>query len=557
MALSSPLGFINDTQDNFKEAELKYKLLRDPIVTPEVVQSNIPWVYEKIELVDTFAYKTNDTIRFKFPRSGLIDPRSVRISFQVRALITSTVADSNLTGYFVSDINSIFRRCTLKCGSQQTIADIDPYNVYARTLSKMAHERQMTLTQRNTFNGCGGSESTPFSTTNTNNRNNYHSGGFTGRPQVLATPRRYMTQVLLGPFTQQKPLYLDPFHDDLVLEYTLDHPSFCAVLTSSGNPLDAPTRFVTMVEVGNPTLHYTRHIITDELHREMQIMIKSSQIKYQYHAHDYYRYPIIPGQKKHVFRIPVSRKWLKYAFAVIRCDKDRDAPQWDSFRTYASIDPTCNSTLALSIPLAYQFAKQSSIKEYQWQYAGQKIPNLPVRVSNTTTAMMNRQTNTPVVGASNTLTQRFDYSTLEYPFVTPGVEAWYMIEQLFLRQKELQLQTYDAAAETTLLPVDPVSPYERLVGSYEDGNITQTQGTTVLTGRVPCNFMMVGQFSEGMYDGSVQALSGGLENESLELHMECVDISSNSVPETSMFIDIFVAYDNILQLAENGILLTN
>jgi UDP-N-acetylglucosamine 2-epimerase len=69
--------------------------------------------------------------------------------------------------------------------------------------------------------------------------------------------------------------------------------------------------------------------------------------------------------------------------------------------------------------------------------------------------------------------------------------------------------------------------------------------------------MMVGSFSETDYEGNMLSASGGIQNESLELHFECVGISDNPTPETSMFLEVYVAYDNIMQLTSSGILLTN
>lgn len=563
MALSSNPGFLNDTQDNYANATLKHSLLTAPVVAPQTVQSNIPWKYEKIELLDSFVYKQNDTIRFSLPRNGLLDPRSLRLSFQVRGLIDGAATPTTLYQVmFAFDMNSIFSRCTIKCSNQQIISDIEPYNVLSRTISKLANEYQMSQTQRCMYSGMGLSTAGFDPTGTGNQRQVYHSPQYVSRPQPLAITRRYMVNVNQGLFAQQKPIFLDAFYNDLVLEFKLDRPSVSTIFgTTSLSLSTTPLPYVSMIEVGNPTLHFTRYLPTPSLQRELSIGLDTSKLGYQFHGHDYFRYPIQAQTKKHVFKIPISRKWLKYAVAFIRCDADRDNSLYSSFRTYASIDPNVNFVLTSSIPLAAKYAKQSTVQHYFWKYGMQSIPEKPVRVSNTTPVFYD--TNGAIVtGPANTATQRFDYSVHQYNHVTPGVEAWYMVEQLFLRHKELQMQLYQPAVEATFLPIDPISPYAILGnGGYDDGAATSAivngQTSPAVLGRIPSHFMMVGLFSESAYEGYMNALSGGIENESLELHFECVGISENPVPETRMYLEVFVAYDNVMQLTSNGILLTN
>lgn len=561
MSLSSNPAFLNDTQDNYANATLKHSLLADPVVAPQTVQANIPWKYEKIELIDSYTYKTNDTIRFTFPRDGLLDPRTLRLSFQVRGLIEGGVLGPPPTLYdaaFTFDINSIFSRCTLKCGRHQVISDIEPYNLLSRTISKMANEYQMLQTQRSIYTGMGSNAG--YNPTSVG-RLNYHSPGNTSRFQPLALPRRYLVNINQGLFAQQKPIFLDAFYDDLVLEFTLDKPTVSTYFSTGNNQINTtPNPLAALLELGNPTLHYTRYIPTPPLQQELSIMLDNSRLAYQFHNHDYYRFNIKAQTKKHVFQIPVSRKWLKYAVAVIRCDADRDASQWSALRTYASIDPNLNPVQTSSITLAAKYAKQSAIQQYFWKYGNQHIPSTPVRVANTTPIYYDAN-GVPITGASAPTTQRFDFSVHQYAHVTPAVEAWYMVEQLFLRHKELQLQLCPLPTDAQFFPIDPHTPYASLAAAGMDdatGN-QQIVGTTGPTanGRIPAHFMMVGLFSESGYEGNVMSMSGGLDNESLELHFECVGISDNTTPETRMFLEVFVAYDNIMQATSNGVILTN
>lgn len=563
MALSSNLGFLNDTQDNYANGSFKYALLTEPVMAPQSVQSNIPWKYEKIELIDSFVYKVNNIIQFKFPRNGLVDPRSLRLSFNVRALITNSGGPSQFSGSFCWDINSVFSRCTLKCGQQQVITDIQPYNLFSRTISRLANEHQSILTQRGNFLGLGPG-TTLYGLAAQNSRFNYHNpGNGSVRPQPLAEPRRYMVPINQGLFAQQKPIYLDAFHDDLVLEFTLDNPTTTAYLSQTNNAITSTNVRITSLEIGCPTLHYTRHIPVPELQLELDAMLANARLSYQFHAHDYFRFPIAARQKRYAFEIPISRQWMKYAVAVIRCDTDRDASQWSALRTYACVDPNTNSSLAgpVLVPNNERWAKQSAIQHYYWRYGSETIPPQPVRVSNAVPIIYDAN-GVPINVASDATVDDFTFPTTRFNHVTPAVEAWYMVEQLFLKHKELQLSMCPAQNESCLEVVDPGTPYINLIGCSEEGDglnpvnfgLAAGAGTN---GRVSSNFMMVGLFSESGYDGTTMAMSGGLENESLQLHFECVGISDNPVPETNMFLEVFVAYDNIMQLTDNGLYLTN
>ena len=555
MAVSSNLGFINDTQDNYANAQLKSLLLDTPINIPATVQSNIPWKYEKIEILDSYVYKTNNVIRFTLPRNGLIDPRSVRFSFQVRALKTPTVAAA---AGFNFDINSVFSRCEIKCGRHSSLIDMQQYNVFSRMISSMATEYQTVLNPRAAMLGVG--RYTPFGQNIAAGRTYYHSHTQSTSLQPLGITRRYMVNINAGLFSQQKPIYLDGFNDDLVIEFTIEDPRNCVYFMHviATNNLTPQVLTGVSVEISNPTLHYTRYMPSPTLYKDISTRVMNGTFAYQYNNYECFKFPIKARTIKHTFTIPVSRKWLKYAVAVIRCDRDREQNQFSALRTYASIDPNTNALLTSNVPRAYRYHKQSAIKQYQWRYVNQYIPEQPVRVLNTNPVFYNP--NGTEVAALPVDFEGPQYTdTLKYNFAGPAVEAWYMVEQLFLKHKELNLQH---ASDGFPVPMDQGSPYWPMICIPEDGVFNSflnvgdsTAGDQI--GRNQGNLMMVGNFSECDYEGKSLALSGGLENEGLQFEFECNGVSDNPTPENDMFLEVFVAYDNILQLMPTGVKLTN
>jgi hypothetical protein len=560
MALSSNQRFLEQMYNNRAQAKLKSSLLAEPVLMSDTVQANIPWKYEKLALEDTFVFGEKKTITFKLPRDGLIDPRSLRLSFNARAVLKSldgtSIGSAPLghTAEFCFDINSIFSECNLLVGRSQILHKQPGYNLFSRTISKFANELQMNLSSRGLFSGMGISTAFSFSGAN-NGRLGYHSSRnvSTGN-QGLEVSRRYMVPINMGLFLQQKPIYLDAFNESLQIEFVLDKADI-AVWTSLTVATAATLIGGYFLEVGYPKLHYTRYLPSPQLKAEINLMVRSNKLNYQYVMWDHSRFSLPSSVMKHTVQIPISRKWLKHSFAVLRCELDNTLA-FNKFRTYSSLDPSSTNGASFAVAADRRYAKQSAIRRYFWKYNSQIIPEKGVDVITPHPRVQAVDINGASVVDANNANTLYPVTTIDDTFQTPGVEAWYFIEQLFLRNKEMQLSICRPAAETVLLPVEISPAFSLSAGGEEATGADQKfigSGGSV-TGRLCNEFMMVGLFSESTYDGTVKSLSGGCENDTLELHIEYNGISENAAPP-QMFLDVFTAYDNILSIHENGYIL--
>jgi hypothetical protein len=537
---------------NYDNVMKMYGLFSNPVVKPVAYSKDIPWQQMKIETAETFSYRENRSIRFTLPRSGLIDPRSIRLSFNCRAMPqTGNITTTTLQhlSAFVFDINSIFSKVSLQVGRGQVLSEQVGYNYITRTMTKFATEAQMNnLSQRSNYGGTGTADG--YSGTTPQGRMGYHgiAGNLTTRYNNMENSRRYLVPIQLGLFIQQRPIVLDPFCEQLELEITLDKGDVAIHHNSAINANIVKY----YVEVGYPTLHFTYFPLNDTpLYKVVDNQLNNNGFSYQFSQWDYNTFTLQSQQRRQRIQIPVFKKWLKYAIAIITCEADKENQAFSSFRTYASLDPTSlfnftfnNTALAIE---QRKNLKRSTIKQYQWIYNKQhKIPEKPCQVCtaddfeaiNTTTGVVVD----PMLNNDFVIVPR---STTANQQTNSGEEAWYMLEQMMLQNKEMLMHMSTGSIEQTFVPYLSSSPYFGAITAGDERDGTKLFGNGTIPGRVCCHFVMTGQFSQAMYDGTMACLAGGTDNETLELEIETNGVTSNPNPP-KMVLHTFVAYDSIM-----------
>lgn len=560
MALNTPSHMLNEVHNNLQNADKMYGLFANPVLKPVEYQSTVPWVQKKIEKPETFTYTENRVIRFTLPRSGLIDPRSIRLSFNCRAVPQDVTTNTTLghQGGFVFDISSIFSRVSLSVGRNQVISDQDGYNYLTRVLSKIGYEYQSTTSHRAQFQGLGSFAG--ISNQVSAGRRYWHSAGPgpSTKTQALDVSRRYLIPLNLGLFNQQRPIVLDPFSEQLELELTLDKGSM-AIIHDLGLTQSTPTYYV---EVGYPTLHFTYFPLSNSpLYKRVDAQLSNNGFSYQHIQWSHNQTQLNSKALKQRISIPINHKWIRYAIACITCEEDQQLQNWSAFRTYATLDPTLTQGAAYNgtnatILTERLNVKRASIKTYQWIYnKHQRFPELPCPVITAPIVpTVNSATGVVIDPPTNAVNAITPVPPIDSTYMAYGEEVWYHIEQLFMANKEMMMgmcldpkEGYFAHYNSTNAGAPPLTATEE-----SDAQNSKVYGTSGIAGRVACNFFMVGNFSQPLYDGTVACLKGGTDNETLELELELNGLTTN-VSTPRMILHTFVAYDNILKVNYQGI----
>jgi hypothetical protein len=561
--MNSNASFVRDTYDNVENATAAYMTLSKPVIKPKVFQNNIPWKQMRIDLDETFTYNENKQFRFKLPRSGLIDPKSIRLSFNCKA--RPDVSDTEISttvshkAAFSFDINSIFSKASLQVGRGRVLCEQPAYNWISRILSKLCTEPQTNLSQRAWMEGlgqCGAiGENAPGA------RLNYHAAApLITKNLSMEVARRYVVPINLGIFMQARPLILDPFSEQLELEFTLDRGDIAPIHDQI--PTTNIGKYYT--EVGYPSLLFTYYPLENtSLYTPMLKQLSSPGFSYQYIQWDYNNFNITSKQQKQVFDIPIFKKYLRHAIAFITCTSDVGSQAYSSFRMYSTLDPTStfgvgyNSSSTAKTERAN--TRNASIKQYQWIYNKNiRIPDEPIGVINTRMFQSyDTRDGTPIdIGAESNVNQHSSIrSVVSDPLVNNGEEAWYHLEQTFLADKSKKMSLSHVVTEGMFCSVHATTDVFGSFTNGEEGNVRLekyygSSGTTV--GRVCSNLMMVGQFSQPLYDGTIGCLSGGTNNETLELEIQLNGVSTADSPPT-MQLHVFVAYDNIVNVTDSGV----
>lgn len=561
----SQASMVNKLASNVDNASQMYLEFSKPVVKPVAFQNNIPWRQMRIDIDETFTYNENKSFRFKLPRSGLIDPRSIRLSFnckcradQGEAKISTTTAHR---ASFSFDINSIFSKVSLQVGRGRVLCEQNAYNWISRFLSKVFVEPQTNLSHRALLEGTG--QTAAIGDNAPGAKLNYHANLPSIQKNLsMEVPRRYITPIQLGIFMQKRPIILDPFSEQLELEFTIDRGDIA--------PFHDQTPTTTIgkyfVEVGYPSLLFTYFPLDNmPLYYPIKKQLQSPGFSYQYLQWDYNTFPMTSKQQKQLFTIPIFKKYIRHAIAFISCNDDLDSQAFSSFRVYNTLEPTSSYSFTFSTTAAAQLErsniKKASIKQYQWLYNKHiRIPDQPIGVTNFRSFPLYDTTTGTVVPSGSEgsgATQSAIRQTISDKHINNGEEAWYHIEQTLLKDKEEKMALSHVVTEGIFMPIMANSDFYGCQTNGEEGNISTSKylgsGGLVL-GRVCSNFFMVGQFSYPLYDGTIGCLSGGSNNETLQLEIELNGVVSDTPnPSPSMQLNVFVAYDNIVNVTEDSV----
>lgn len=494
-----------DISNNLESVAEKYKAFTDPVVMPVAYSDNVPFHFRRLEPDTTnFTYKQNDRINFSFPRIDYLDVSTIRMSFIIRINFTISAT----TSYFPWDISTVFSRVRLLYNEHE-ICNISNYGSLNRVLSTLLDESYLPTTSRSQLNGKFNAitAGVGFKT-----RNAYHASGETGHGTSQGVPRNYLINLDFGVFLQKKMLPLKHLAGNLKIEFTIEDPTKVLIVNSLAN---VPTSAVTM-ELAYPRIMYTDFVMDEGFDNLTIELMKENKLNYQYPSWDFSSFSLDYTQERQVFQIPCKRRFLKYAIAVIKCDADYSFQQ-DSYRQYFSLNP--NFTTDFTCP------KLSSVKQYQWRYQSQLIPDQPVLCF----GFLNPD---PSVGSGNNF-----YTAGTLVNSTPPVEPHYYAELALTRNKFDQLPLGNISTEVDGFPVDPLDP---------NSNIYSPSVGQTATLRKDSLFAMVGIFSRALPDGTMACLDCGVSgNRGLQLELLFNGVQ-NTVTPTPMTLEVYTCFDNIL-----------
>jgi len=482
-------------------------------------------------------YKKGNVIQFTLPQQGLLVPDTLRLFFNLLFEGSSSVTTRR---FFPSmDINNLFSRVTLSYGRTVILEDIQEYG----QLSQLFSVHTKPATRQINRNGVFQAETlTQFHTGVTDTT---QTRPFLHNPQGLSSvafgqaPRRYMVNINLGMFQQEKPIPLLYMNEKLRLDFYLQDQvqKFAFVQAATVN---IPGPVVTDFQLGMPTLRYRVYYPSLQLKDQIFNRISTGRFALQWTSFQHQRFPLSSSQTNQTMIINTFRKRIKYALAVIRSEIDIDDPQADATSTYVSLDPHVPNT-ASSANTVDQ-ARKTSLKEYQWFYNNQAIPSKPVKVLGVHPNYTFNLTTQPTSTLYN----------VDDNYASSGVEAFYYFrETLGLKEhtgptvKDFPWVIQDSWHAGANSPVTT------------QFNLSQQ---TLTDRRAPCSFVIAGKFFDNVTlpDGTVQetTIDGMSLNSNLRLKLLFNGLSGTgspySAPYPQMYLDVWVAYNVVCVINDLG-----
>lgn len=492
-----------DNLNHVKYSEDIVNRMFGPIQIPEAVQQNIPWRSERLKPSNfKSVYNTADEIKFQFPQTGIIDPRTIRLSFNLRISNSS----SSVSGTIVINIQNVFSRARITV-NDITLSDTQEYGFLSRILDCIVSDGgEIQRSPVGQFRGQG-----TLASYDMTQRSNYHGTG--GRTVPYGVPRRYTIPVLHGLLCQDKPLLLDAFKGCLTLGLTVANG--LAFTTHNTTSFTLPFK----VEITSPTLLCTiQDTFSEMLSKQLVAMVKSSRLVYGFDHWEYNRFNLPSTAMRFTASVPIHGKWLKRALAVIRSESDYFSQNLDATQTYDCLNASTGGAGGAFTP------KVTSIKQYQWKYMGTNYPPDPI---------LCHYYNVPELSTLNV-----GYSAIGLTHTTPPTDAWYHLEQAF--NVGHSMYTGDFSNKFGFGHLDPNS------------TSAPTAYFDVVSGnRAPTMFYMVGKFFDIQADGEIRCLSGGNGGEELIL---TIDFNGTSTYTTTpMYLEVFTDYHRIATVHDKGI----
>lgn len=468
-----------------------------------------------------------DTIRFKLPQRGILYPESMELFFNLRGNLLSNFGRF---WAFNNDIRTIFSSCRVLLGRSVVIEDTQEFGVLSQLFYTNNDEAMLSTMNAGYLRGIANERATADLTSGATDRLSYHQAIGTNTLLQASVPRRYMIRLEKGFFGRtQKPIPLDHFQEELILEFRLQSDIF-----SCGYIVSAPSEAAALtldgrnaVEVGRALLRFKVENSHPALTNMISQAIAAGQLRYQWEGFYHQRTPLNILTRTQRIEVPCFRKRIKYALAIIRCETDLTSPYQDATQKYASLDPRVRTDVAV--------ARNTALRQYQWRYNNRLFPETPVDVCHT---RLNEN--------GSTVATSYDYDTTTN-MTSSGAMAYYYLNEV-------------------------LAPGKQLIGSMSrdnpwmimDGNIATVSATGTITTKIsgatggfqtyPCGFIMAGKFGYTSVDGNTRyALDGTQLNTKLELQLDFQDSAlSSPVGAPNMYVDVWVAFDNVLTLMPSG-----
>ena len=481
-------------------------------------------------------YKRGNVIQFILPKTGLLIPDSARLFFN---LLFEGSSSTIRRMYPSTDINNIFSRVTLTYGRTVILEDIQEYGQLSQLFSVYTKPATRQLNRNGVF------QAETLSAFHNGVTDTTHTRPFLHNPQGLSNvamgqaPRRYMVNINLGIFQQEKPLPLMFMNEELRLNFYLqDQVQKFAFVQAGAVNVSGPV--VSEFQLGMPSLRYRVYYPSLQLKNQIFNHISTGRFVLQWTSFQHQRFPLSSSQTNQTMIINTFRKRIKYALAVIRSEIDIDDPQADATSTYVSLDPHVPNTASAASTVDQ--SRRTSLKEYQWFYNNQAIPSQPVKVLGVHPAYTFDKTTQP----TTTL-----YSVDDY-YGSSGVEAFYYFRETlglkkqtgpFVKDNPWVIQdAWHAGADT------PVTT---------QFNLSQQ---TVTDRRAPCSFVIAGKFFDTVTlpDGTLQetTIDGMSLNSNLRLKLLFNGLSETgspySAPYPRMYLDVWVAYNVVCVINDLG-----
>jgi len=569
---------IASTHDNHSRGAVLLDRLTQPVAACTPFQSNVPWKYVKIygqngstrvspqslvttgnTLVATDATVTNfvdnDKIVFHFPKTGFLDPKSVRVLFNLRGLFTSEASASS-TEQFSYDANTTFSRCRVLY-ENEVLEDVMGYDLIANIMSCLFEEPQNFQCARSITNGKmsrglnvihdDATSTTSFGT----RRLHYHNtGGLSASAVNYSLPRKYMVIPNVGFLHQNR---LIPLHamGQLSLEFTVNSASM--TMFSEGI-----TQTVQQ-EIGFPVILCKMFNPEPIIEQPLRSMIDEGRFTFQYSSWDYNSF-VIPTptqtntnmQIRQRFKLRSNRRAAKYLLACIRCELDFNTA-YNSYAMYSSWFVRNDGQFTPSQPALArgQLVRMSSLRSYCAYYN-----NLPI-IPEVQCMSSANQYNATTLNSASSMGQS---AALEEP-VTPPVEPLFYLDDCFQDTLTSQRQIGMKGMQEFFMGYVDFFTCATGTNTAHDGMFYRHDNTkNHNVNRIGAPLIMAIPLSSALPSGTVGALQAGVDNETLELECCGNQMNDQTAQKTllqtygaqPLVLETFLCYDEIMTLTADG-----
>lgn len=516
-----------------RHSETQHNIL-EPI-QPVTSSQDPPFAYVNLAPDnDKSIFYCGDIIRFSLPETGILFPESLQLFFNLR---TDFVSNNGRGWTFNSDIRTIFQYCRILHGRTVVIDDIQEFGQLAFINEIYNNESALIpLTNYGYLTGQQVENNVANLTSSATDRTGYHNTSNTASTVLTPghVPRRYMVNLNVGFLhSKQKPLPLKFLKNRLVIEFKLqDSPYTTGYFIGASLAGLNPLRGRDAIHLGRVNLQFKVEYGNYVLEKAIETAIRSSQLQYQWDGWYHQKAPLNNQQLFQRITVNCFQKRIKYALACLRSEADAIELDNDATSMYCALNPNAvNPSTSTSV----DEARRTMLKTYQWRYNQRAFPDYPIQVAGT------RAVETGTTTSTN----------LEYPvnvnYTSSGAEAWYYLNETLHPGKAM---VGPFTQDFPFLTIDAVNSTLPIT--------TKQQGamTNVGTRTYPCAFVIAGKFFYTSIDGATTyAIDGKSLNSKLELFLEFNNLPSAPADAPAMFLDIWVAFDNVLTLEENGMYL--